>query len=231
MVQKGFQSDRFRYLVAISDKGVINQQGSSPPELVKADAVTTEIDNFLELQNRFTGSKAAVSFFAASNEEIAQRLPPWTVQELTSINQFLIASDCSTSGKSGPSAMPPLPRTPSNQRTPSIPNEPSDPRPLSTPSAPIVPAATVIPQKQETPATRSEQSKKSEKVCKVCGSSALEIKYGKYGYYFKCLSCDGNTPVDSTCPACNQKAKLRKAKKQFFWNCSCGIDAIYFENQ
>ncbi len=197
MVQKGFHPERFRYLVAISDKGVIKRQASAPTELMKADAVVSAIHDFIKFQSRFIGTRTTVSFVTASNEDIDQRLPPWKKEEVTTICNFLLENDCSEKNAL---------------------------------SAPIVSATESASRPMEQTSSRVEPSAKTQKACKACGESALEIKYGKYGYYFKCLTCDGNTPVDSSCPACKQKAKLRKAKKQFFWNCSCGFDRLYFAN-
>jgi len=105
MVQKTFHDDRFRYLVAISDKGVINRQGSTPPELVKADAVATEIEQHLEFLSRFTGKKAAVSFFTASEKDIDQALRPWNAQELAAIRNFLLVNDVSSPNPKTPPAV------------------------------------------------------------------------------------------------------------------------------
>lgn len=198
MAQKGFGPGRFRLLVAISDQGVIKRQGSAPPELVKADAVTSEVDGFLQFQRRFTGGKAVGSFFLASNEEIEQRMPPWDDKELASILEFLLQNDHS-SGDS-----------------------------LDSPSTSLKGVTSPEPTEQR---NSTDAAGARQRVCKLCSEGSLEIRYGKYGYYFKCVSCDGNSPVDSHCPACNTKAKLRKAKKQFFWNCPGGFGRLYFENQ
>ena len=36
-------------------------------------------------------------------------------------------------------------------------------------------------------------------LCSKCQSDNIEIRYGKYGYYFKCLNCNGNTAIKLTC--------------------------------
>lgn len=198
MVQKDFSPHRFRHLVAISDQGVIKRQGSAPPELVKADAVASEIEGFLQFQGRFTGGKSVGSFFSASNDDMDQRIPPWDEQELSSICKFLLEND-STSGGAVDSASKSVRRV-APPKTPEVQSSPED-------------------------------TGTGQRACKLCNDGILEIRYGKYGYYFKCLSCEGNAAVDPHCPACNKKAKLRKSKKQFFWNCPCGFDALYYGNQ
>lgn len=194
MIQKSFHGDRFRYLVAISDNGVIQRHGSTPPELVKADAVTAEIEKYIGFQRQFTGPNTPASFLKASNEDIDQRLPPWKDQELSAIQQYLLTNDQS---------------------------------PKTQTAAPIAEMPATGEMVTEAPIPVNETA---DKQCKTCGGTSLEIRYGKYGYYFKCLTCDGNMPVDFICPSCSKKSKLRKAKKQFFWNCSCGFDSKYFEN-
>jgi hypothetical protein len=47
----------------------------------------------------------------------------------------------------------------------------------------------------------------------------LTILYGKYGYYFKCSDCDGNTPIKVT-GANGEKAKLSKQGREFYVVCS-----------
>lgn len=54
--------------------------------------------------------------------------------------------------------------------------------------------------------------------CSHCGGSALEIRFG-YTYYFHCLSCEKNMPAKAICPKCQEPAKLRKDKKEFFAEC------------
>ena len=59
---------------------------------------------------------------------------------------------------------------------------------------------------------------KPRHTCKHCGSSELEIRYA-YTYFFFCLKCEKNTPIKAECPGCQEPAKLRKHKKEFFIEC------------
>ena len=68
--------------------------------------------------------------------------------------------------------------------------------------------------------------------CSKCKSNEIEIVYGKYGYYFKCLSCDGNTAIKLTCSNSNCKPKIKKRKLNFYQTCeSCGKDEFFFMNK
>ena len=67
--------------------------------------------------------------------------------------------------------------------------------------------------------------------CRHCQSEQLTIIYGKYGYYFKCASCEGNTPIKETCPGCRQKARVRKERQNFYAECQgCEYSRVFFQN-
>ncbi len=67
--------------------------------------------------------------------------------------------------------------------------------------------------------------------CKKCKSSNVKINYGKFGYYFKCLDCDGNTTVKIDCRTKGHSEKLRKEGNKFFRECSeCKTSSLYFQN-
>ena len=67
--------------------------------------------------------------------------------------------------------------------------------------------------------------------CRHCQSEQLTIIYGKYGYYFNCASCEGNTPIKETCPGCRQKARVRKERERFFAECKdCERSTLFFQN-
>ncbi len=72
---------------------------------------------------------------------------------------------------------------------------------------------------------------KTNCLCSKCKSPNLEIRYGKYGYYFKCLFCDGNTAIKLTCSSKECKAKLKKSKLNFYQVCEvCGLNELFFTN-
>jgi len=93
----------------------------------------------------------------------------------------------------------------------------------------IVEVATV----QEKPISYNKSQNNSiEYICSKCKSINIQIASGKYGYYFKCLDCDGNTPIKHTCNTPKCKPKTRKSKLQFFKVCeTCNIDELFWENK
>jgi hypothetical protein len=68
-------------------------------------------------------------------------------------------------------------------------------------------------------------------MCRNCKSPNLAIMYGKFGYYFKCAVCEGNTPIKITCGKDGHNERIRKEGKKFFRECSdCGSSKLYFVN-
>jgi Zn finger protein HypA/HybF involved in hydrogenase expression len=67
--------------------------------------------------------------------------------------------------------------------------------------------------------------------CKHCHSNAVELTYGKFGYYFQCKSCAKNTPLRFDCPVCGGEGRIRKDGKNFFAECrACSVSVPYFTN-
>lgn len=79
--------------------------------------------------------------------------------------------------------------------------------------------------------TPSATSENAQPKCRSCGSDKLLVQYGKYGYYFKCAACDGNTPVKVDCGKAGHKERIRKERLKFFRECAqCGTSSLYFTN-
>ena len=71
----------------------------------------------------------------------------------------------------------------------------------------------------------------STHACKHCQSDALEIRWGKHSYYFKCLKCEGNTAIREPCRTCQENLRLRKDGKQFLAECgTCKTSLVFFLN-
>lgn len=67
--------------------------------------------------------------------------------------------------------------------------------------------------------------------CSKCGGPSLAIVYGRYGYYFKCADCAGNTAIKLTCQKCGMKERIRKKKDNFYRECrNCKSSELYFQN-
>ena len=67
--------------------------------------------------------------------------------------------------------------------------------------------------------------------CSKCNSANISVLHGRYGYYFKCQDCSGNTAIKLQCKGSECKPRLRKQKTQFFKECAqCGSSHLFFEN-
>ena len=68
-------------------------------------------------------------------------------------------------------------------------------------------------------------------VCRACSSPSVTIQYGKFGYYFKCIDCDANTPIKLGCGRAGHKEKIRKDGLRFYRECAeCKTSSLFFAN-
>ncbi|PLX93332.1 MAG: NERD nuclease [Desulfuromonas sp.] len=68
-------------------------------------------------------------------------------------------------------------------------------------------------------------------LCRKCKSHNLTIQYGRYGYYFKCSDCTGNTPIKLDCGNPGHKERLRKEGLNFYRECAeCATSTLFFTN-
>ena len=67
--------------------------------------------------------------------------------------------------------------------------------------------------------------------CRSCKSANLTAQHGKYGYYFKCTDCSGNTPIKVACNKDQCLARIHKEGEHFFRECAvCKCSDLYFKN-
>lgn len=82
-----------------------------------------------------------------------------------------------------------------------------------------------IPHAKDTP------SRPAGPQCRACGSKNLSILHGRYGYYFKCTSCEGNTPIKTGCGQVGHQERIRKQGLHFYRECSnCGSSSLFYIN-
>jgi len=104
------------------------------------------------------------------------------------------------------------------------------------PSKTTAPAADAVPpgktpQEERDAARRPEIQVDGRQKCRGCGSERLSIQYRKFGYYFKCGSCHGNTPIKITCDREGHKERLRKDGRRFYRECiECKTSTLFFTN-
>lgn len=209
LVQGGFKSCPIGLCVAISDRGVINRKGCDPPELCKADKVCERIT--AEIEKHRKGSSLLSKMRNPDNEYGLYEFRP---AELERIKAFLLARHT------------PMPAT-SAPRPPAI-NTEQHRIPVAGPvSSPPPPTAVAGPPPSQASVT---QQQPETTTCKHCGSNRLQGAYGQYGYYFKCISCGKNTPMDFKCRSCGAKGRIRKQGPQFHRVCGCGAEQLVWTN-
>ena len=83
----------------------------------------------------------------------------------------------------------------------------------------------------------ADGAENAEPSCKHCGARDLTARWGKFGYYWRCGACGGNTAMPVVCCACGAKGRrgegtrVRKEGKTYFRECQkCGTtEAIWRE--
>jgi hypothetical protein len=208
-LQFTFKSVPFDGLVAISDTGVIQRpRGFATDQVLKADQITGRIQTINEDYRRASGL-----FSLSLNNPGAD----WSSKTIKNLIAFLLEQHT-------PAPMAPDSPSPANQHvapgllpweTRPAPNKAKvasapQPNPASPPAQPVSKPISPTPAPQVTapPVTTLHR-------CRACGSQQLTIVYGKFGYYFKCADCDGNTPIKVT-GANGEKAKLTKRGREFY---------------
>ncbi|SDY89922.1 Nuclease-related domain-containing protein [Lysobacter sp. yr284] len=117
-----------------------------------------------------------------------------------------------------PPSVPPALAPPAHRLEPTLVARITPPEPIPTPP-PLPPPLPVRAVETEAPA------------CKTCQGGNGEILYGKFGYYFKCEGCGGNTAIRFVCQP-GHKPRLRKDGPAFYRECAdCQSSALYHRNR
>ncbi|MBD2107681.1 nuclease-related domain-containing protein [Nodosilinea sp. FACHB-13] len=233
-LQLTFASVPFDGLVAISDIGVVQRPpGFATQQVLKADQITKRI------QEMHAAYRRASSLFSLNVRDAGAE---FNDRKVTNLAEFLLQQH------SPQTQLPPLEiptALPNSVKTPSISRSKQVVLPVAKPQSDrpplprrqVAPApntlkgsapATVKPQPRPVPSPQSQvvsagavspsAGNALAPACRTCGSSHLTIVYGKYGYYFKCADCEGNTPIKVTC-ANGEKAKISKQGREFYLVC------------
>jgi hypothetical protein len=100
----------------------------------------------------------------------------------------------------------------------------------SSPVEPPSPKAVVANTGPATPSPLPVAQPCAAKTCRHCQSRRLHAQHGQFGYFFRCIDCTENTPMDLACTRCGRRARVRRAGNQFFRECECGKSELYHEN-
>lgn len=114
--------------------------------------------------------------------------------------------------------------TPAARRTS---GQPSPDRTVSSAEAPDV----AHENRNQAIAKRPVGANSADRSCRTCGGTELTILHGKYGYYFKCRTCSGNTPIKLDCGTASHRERLRKDGIHFYRECAdCRTSELFHSN-
>jgi transposase-like protein len=209
-MQRGFGSMPLDVLVAISDSGIVQRNKSVSLEKVcKADQVSDRVRSIFEKWRKANGLLS----LDLSGGYI------FTKDEITNISQFLITKSKPLAYQTSPQAIPAA-KAVKSWNSNKDGSEISKNKISSSYSQPSVIKRQIEKHIEVNPV----------QVCGYCKSVNLCIEYG-YSYYFKCLDCEKNTTIKSTCERCGTKAKTRKSGLQFYSECApCQTSKLLYIN-
>ncbi len=204
-----FVNTPIEVLVAVSDHGEIHREGFEDPNVLKADQVPARIRDIIRRHKKtraiFNFSKEALDL------KNMDGVYNFKEQEMESISGFLVSQHTPAtvpSASTYPTAVPQRQAVAEN----TVHYDAATPPPLPKELPPPAPDADA-----------------GMGLCKSCDVQCM-IKWGRYGYYWKCLQCDANMPIKEFCPSCKTKQKLRTDKQRFFIRCEpCETERLYCE--
>jgi hypothetical protein len=213
-------------LVSISDQGIIERPKNTPlPEVHKADQICRVA---MEIMDGYHQAQSLLSL------DFERKGYVFTKTELERVVKFLVTSHRPrrTSPAPGGAKLATQPTIkPSIQ--PAVSPGQTATLNLAQPKIQTAPKPVIQPMTKPVNKPAAEPTSKpvAKQCCRSCQSSEMRIEYGKYGYYFKCLACDGNTPINATCPTCTVKRRIRKSGECFWAECEkCNNSELYWEN-
>jgi hypothetical protein len=209
MVQGGFTHCPIEIRVAISDQGIIRGDKHAP-EVRRADLIPDDIEERLSAHRRG-------GHFLNLDPKSEDGLYRFTDSELARLGEFLLTRHVPRETPSPARGMRPTQSPP--------PPPPPVPGPITPPlPSPVATAAAPTPDPSRT-------RPRIHYLCSKCQSLDLRILHGKYGYYFKCRACSGNTWIDTTIADSDRKGRIRKAGRDFFLICpDTGRERLLFTN-
>ena len=204
LVQASFTNMPVDVLVAISDDGIIQQPRDGVQEAVcKADQVPDRVRTLVN------GHRRAASLFSFNTKGGYQL----SEAEVVRIADFLMAEHKPLT-EHRPLTVSAAPATRSAASRATEPNP-----------------AVFMPTPKTEPLRANKPPDIPAHTCRDCHGLNITVEYGRYGYYFKCGSCDANTPIKAACSGCGGKARIRKSGPQFFAECAeCQRSELFHTN-
>jgi superfamily I DNA and RNA helicase len=168
-----------------------------------------------------TGPQGRASFYVAATRAKLQLYVSGTKRAEAGLLDEVVAAHAALSG-AGTVTPPPVVVPPPVIATPPV---------VAAP--PVVAPPRVAKAKAHRPGDGGDARKAAAaaKACRHCGGGRLHAQHGRDGYFYLCIDCANNTPIDVTCPSCGKKARVRKSGLEFFRECeACGGSALIHTN-
>lgn len=223
--QKDFGNFSMDVMVAVSDHGIIDRvNGADPKEVFKADQIPMRVKELLEARRREIGGLFSLRPPCVGIEPVEQ------VRLVGFLRDFeLPVEDPQAEAPSTSSEVREL-RQPERRET--ITPRPAAPPVVAPQSTGSVGTASVgAPPASAPPAGAGSANAEPPGAghrCRHCNCGDLAIRWGKYGYYFKCLGCAGNTLLPVL--ADGNRPTLRKENAHFYRMSPDGSEDLYFIN-
>ena len=234
----------FHSLVLVSPQARIDRsKGFDSSRVIKADLLRKQIDKHFEadgaLMTLFKTTAKLVSGdtvagvarqLVALHRPLQRNRPAEPAPTTHSRNEPAIAQPIDAPSeterhRTEPSAAPALPPDTATHIAAAAPPAQENVEPSSRPDIAHAKALT------EPPPLPANHGTSAVPVCKTCNAGAGEILYGKFGYYFRCEGCGGNTTIRFVCQP-GHKPRLRKEGPSFYRECAdCRSSVLYHRNR
>jgi hypothetical protein len=188
-------------LCAVSSSAILNRDEMPKP----VDKVVVKSEFIAQRVRKLIGPTGALS--------VLNTKPRFSAGELTAIGRFLLDHDAAN--RQAQEAAVASAATAAPAADPGLAREQARP--------------------QRQPATGGQPQGTVDAIrlsCKSCNeSTALDGRYGKFGYYVKCRVCGTNTSMKSACSACgSREVRISKSGGTYTATCSdCSLQSVVFQ--
>ncbi|MGJ7459025.1 nuclease-related domain-containing protein [Halomonas sp. MA07-2] len=200
-IQGGVRGRTWDVLCAVSSSAILNREDMPKP----IGKVVVKSEFIAEHVRKIVGSTGALSILSTK--------PKFSMGEMNAMGRFLLDHDAENRQVSRADIAPVATATPAADPT----------------------WAREVEQPKQQPTTSEQPAddvNETRLCCKNCnGSTALEGRYGKFGYYVQCRACGTNTSMKTACQACGSRnVRISKRGGTYTASCSdCSTELVVFQ--
>lgn len=218
----GQKNPNIECFVLVSSKARIDRPaGNKFPEVVKADQFFTAYQRNIDASLNSVGG-----FLSGIANSILGERPDVIVKRLVQMHRPIKFDFATKFGMTGPKEAEPHISFAAHPDSRADGSGWGHHSPTSTPT----PAKKAVAG-PETAAINKSPSTEDMPTCKSCASADVSVQHGKFGYFFKCGPCGGNTAIKLSCGLAGHKERLRKDGPKFYRECAdCKTSSLYFVN-